>query len=317
MASFAARPAAAWTARAGLGLAPCVALLVACTNGVQQANTSVAKSPSPRVWIEGASYLLGAGDERAGPDAWVETRVSGFWIDAHEVTNTRFREFVEATGHVTDAERIGDSVAFTRGVGWQIVPGAQWRHPLGPGSDVEGKGDHPVVHVSLEDARAFAAWAGARLPTEAEWELAARGGLPGQPYAWGAERRPGGGEPANCWQGEFPHEDSLADGFAYTAPVGSFPPNGHGLFDVAGNVWEWVETSRGEGPAGALHEPWVPGMEPGLDAQIRGGSFLCADNDCQGYRVTARQFKLPRDGSNNVGFRVVWDAPPPDGSATE
>ncbi len=257
------------------------------------------------VWISGGTLQLGAGDERRALEESVAVAVDGFWIDAHEVSNAQFAEFVAATGHVTDAERIGDSVVFVRDEGWQIVAGADWRHPLGPQDEIEGREDHPVVHVSYLDAQAYAAWAGKRLPTEAEWEWAARGGLVAMPYVWGAQLRPAGTPPANCWQGEFPFEDSLEDGFAYSAPVGSFPANGYGLFDMAGNVWEWVETRRAQGPAAALHEPRTPDTEAGLDYQIRGGSFLCAENYCQGYRPSARQFKLARDASNNVGLRCA------------
>ena len=166
------------------------------------------------VSIPAGRLLAGAGDERQPGFTGIAVEVAAFRIEAHEVTNDRFAGFVAATGHVTDAERIGDSVVFTPGQGWSIVPGADWRHPLGPEDSIESKGTHPVVHVSLADARAFAAWAGLRLPSETEWEWAARGGLEASPYAWGDELRPGGVFQANCWQGVFPELNRLEDGFA-------------------------------------------------------------------------------------------------------
>ena len=263
----------------------------------------------PLIAIPAGELLAGVGDERRPDSDGIEVQVAAFGIEAHEVTNDRFAAFVRATQHVTDAEAIGDSLVFTAESGWRVVPGADWRHPRGPEDSIEGLGSHPVVQVSLADARAFAAWAGRRLPTEAEWEWAARGGLRGARYVWGEELRPGGKPEANCWQGVFPERNLLEDGFGETAPVGSFGANGYGLHDVSGNVWEWVDTRRQTGPLGALHEPRTPTTEAGLDFQIRGGSFLCAENYCQGYRPGARQFKLERDASNNVGFRCAGDGP--------
>lgn len=271
--------------------------------------------------VPGGRLALGAGDERFPGRATVAVDVAAFLIDEREVTNAEFREFVEATGYVTDAERLQNSVTFLPpelppeaapppesilgGQGtWFVIAGASWQHPLGPGSDLDGLADHPVVHVSLNDARAYAEWAGKRLPTEAEWEWAARGGLDGAPFIWGAEYNEL--QPrANVWQGRFPLENLGVDGFTTTAPAGTFEPNGYALYDMAGNVWEWVATARGEGAGAELHEVWRVGMEPGLDAMIKGGSFLCAESYCQGYRPSERQFKIPEDASNNLGFRCA------------
>jgi formylglycine-generating enzyme len=234
----------------------------------------------------------------------VTVEVAAFRLDTTEVTNRRFAEFVAATGHVTDAERIGDSVVFrygeerrdaSRGGAWELVAGASWRHPEGPGSDIASRMDHPVVHVSFDDALRFAEWAGKRLPTEAEWQWARTSGDPRIAPA------------ANLWQGRFPDSDRGEDGFFGTAPVGSFPRDRNGAHDLAGNVWEWVATERGSGPLAALHLARAGGEEPGLDHQIRGGSFLCARGQCEGYRADARQFKGRRDASNNVGFRCASD----------
>ncbi len=264
---------------------------------------------------------MGAGDERYPGRPTVAVDVPAFLIDEREVTNAEFRAFAEATGYVTDAERLQNSVTFLPRdlepdrapppesiLGgqspWFVIAGASWRQPLGPGSDIADLDDHPVVHVSLNDALAYAEWAGKRLPTEAEWEWAARGGLAGQPFIWGAEYVEA--EPrANVWQGRFPLENHRFDGFTTTAPVGCFEANGFGLFDMAGNVWEWVATGRGAGAGAELHEVWRAGMEPGLDAMIKGGSFLCAESYCQGYRPSERQFKIPEDASNNLGFRCA------------
>ncbi len=271
----------------------------------------VADPTAGMIRIPGGAARLGAGDERRRPREAGEVEVSPFWLDAHEVTNSEFEAFVRSTGYRTDAERIGDSVVFVPGGEqapgrWELVPGADWRHPYGPGSDVDELADHPVVHVSFDDARAFAAWAGKRLPSEVEWEHAARGGLVDQPYAWGDTAPDDLERPAaNTWQGLFPLHNEQGDGHLTTAPVGSFDPNPYGLSDMAGNVWEWVSTPMGEGPLAELHPPRP--AEPDAVRQIRGGSFLCAANYCQGYRVTERQFKVAVDASSNLGFRCARD----------
>ena len=266
------------------------------------------ESPPPDMAaIPGGTLRVGS-----GPKA-TEVLVRPFLLDQYEVTNRQFAAFVEATGHVSDAERIGDSVVFllgspaadgSRGGSWKLVPGASWRYPEGPGSNLTGRDDHPVVHVTLRDARAFATWAKKRLPTEVEWEWAARGGLVNAPFVWGEEHQPTS-MPANLWQGIFPRSNSGADGHFATAPKTTYPPNGYGLFDMAGNVWEWVDTPRFAGAAAALHSPAHPDDDPGIDSQIRGGSFLCAVDWCEGYRPDARQWKRPDECSNNVGFRCA------------
>ncbi len=232
---------------------------------------------SGMVLIPGSEFLMGCDDPRAlphgGPDAMADARpihpvrVDPFWLDQFEVTNARFGAFVSATGYVTVAERtpraadfpdappenlVAGSVVFRPPDGpvpldnhyrwWTYVKGANWRHPTGPSSDIEGHANDPVVHVAFEDAKAYARWAGKRLPTEAEWEFAARGGLAAQPYTWGSDFRPGGQWMANTWQGRFPVKDTAEDGYAGIAPVGRFPENGYHLYDMAGNVWEWCAT---------------------------------------------------------------------------
>ena len=217
------------------------------------------------VWIPGGTFLMGSNDHYPEEAPAHSVTVDGFWMDRTPVTNAEFRRFVEATGYVTLAERPPDpadypgakpellepsSVVFRKTAArvdlrnphnwWTYVRGADWRHPRGPDSTLQGCGSHPVVHVAYEDAEAYAKWAGKELPTEAEWEFAARGGLDGAEYVWGDEFTPGGKSMANTWQGEFPWQNLLEDGYEWTAPVGSFPPNGYGLYDMAGNVWEWT-----------------------------------------------------------------------------
>jgi sulfatase modifying factor 1 len=237
-----------------------------------------------------------------------DVRVEAFAIDAHCVSNDRFAAFVDATGHVTDAERHGWSFIFDgllpanrRGYNrvaeatwWAAVPGATWRCPEGPGSDLEGRGDHPVVHVSWYDAVAYCHWAGVRLPTEHEWEYAARGGLHQARYAWGDELLPDGRHACNIWQGTFPTTNTEEDGFLGTAPVDAFAPNDYGLFNVAGNVWEWSA------------DWWSLGDVVDQGARvIRGGSYLCHDSYCNRYRVSARTLSTPDSSTGHQGFRVA------------
>lgn len=243
------------------------------------------------VWFEGPPHSAEAG---------------AFFMDRHEVTNRQFTQFVDATGYATEAEGVGWALVFdvaTRA--WGPVDGADWRHPEGNGSTIEGREDHPVVHVSLADATAYAAWAGKRLPTEAEWEWAARGGMQDAKYPWGDELTPGGRHLANIWQGRFPDHDDAADGFASTAPVGQFAPNGYGLHDMAGNVWEWTADRFAPYPA----EPARDDADAAGPAEqvIRGGSWMCSANYCSGYRVAARQKTEPDSALNNLGFRCARD----------
>ncbi len=261
--------------------------------------------------VPGGEFLMG--DE--GPLAYPgdgegpvrRVRLDSFQIDACAVSNADFERFVEATGHVTDAERFGWSFVFggllpddfppTRGVAhapwWRQVEGAHWRHPEGQGSELENRMDHPVVHVSWNDAQAYCAWSGKRLPTEAEWEYAARGGLEGRPFPWGDELEPGGEHRMNVWQGDFPRENTRADGFYGTCPVAAFAANGYGLHNMTGNVWEWC--------ADRFHLP------TGTNRATRGGSYLCHHSYCRRYRVSARNSLEPDSTTGNTGFRCVRD----------
>ncbi len=294
-----------------------------------QAPASAAGDPVDHDWVEiaGGPFVMGTdasyrypGDGE-GPAR--EVNVGAFRIARHSVTNDRFAEFVGATGYTTDAERFGWSFVFhlflpddfpdTRGVAatpwWRQVYGADWAHPFGPHSDLDDLGDHPVVHVSWRDAAAYCAWARVRLPTEAEWEKAARGGLVQQRFVWGDEFAPDGHTMCNIFEGRFPAENTAADGFVGTSPVGAFPPNGFGLTDMAGNVWEWCgdwfhSTFHVDGPR---VDPQGP---PRGEAKVmRGGSYLCHDSYCHRYRVAARSSNTPDSSTGNLGFRVAADTP--------
>lgn len=250
-------------------------------------------------------HAVGDYDERPAH----RVKLSSFYIDPTEVSNTEFAAFVDATGYKTDAEKRGYSWVFKRGMkDWELAEGADWRHPLGPGSSIADRMDHPVVNVSWNDAVAYAAWAGKRLPTEAEWEYAARGGHEGEIYPWGNELKPGGKPAANFWQGTWPDKNILEDGFYYTAPAMSFSPNGFGLYDMIGNVWEWAADWYGEDYY--KHSPVKDPTGPptGEMRVARGGSWFCSKNYCGAYRVGFRG-KSPQDASfNNVGFRCAKDA---------
>ena len=328
--------------------------------GPTVANPAAPSGPAPEgmAWIPGGEFSMGAVDP-LGKDANVvgmqatqdsrpihRVAVKGFWIDKTEVTNRQFAEFVKATGYVTIAERVptaeefpdappedlvAGSVVFSppdhpvplndHFQWWSWVNGADWKHPTGPGSDLKGREDYPVLHVAYEDAEAFAKWAGKRLPSEAEWEFAARGGLSGALYPWGNEFTQGGHYMANTHQGHFPNQDSHEDSYTGLAPVATYPPNGYGLYDVAGNVWEW--TSDWYRPdyyaelvksGGVADNPMGPESsndpdEPGVQKRVhRGGSFLCTEQYCSRYMVGTRGKGEPSTGTNHLGFRLVKDA---------
>ncbi|TFV92958.1 formylglycine-generating enzyme family protein [Blastococcus sp. CT_GayMR20] len=258
--------------------------------------------------LAGGTFWMGSDEDRYPEDGESPPRpvtVDAFRIAAHTVTNADFARFVQATGYGTTAEREGWSFVFagllpddhapTRAVveapWWRQVHGATWLHPEGPASHVDGRSDHPVVHVSWIDARAFCSWAGGRLPSEAEWEYAARGGLERRRYPWGDELTPGGEHRMNVFQGRFPGTDTGEDGFAGTAPVDAFLPNGYGLYNATGNVWEWTADRFG---------PGRPGQRV-----TRGGSYLCHDSYCWRYRCAARSGNTPDSSAGNIGFRMA------------
>jgi sulfatase modifying factor 1 len=297
------------------------------------------------VWIPGGTFRMGS--DHHYPEEAPAHQVSddGFWMDRTAVTNREFERFVAATGYVTLAEKPANpddypgaqpellapsSVVFRKASGpvdlsnpfnwWIYVAGADWRHPRGPDSGLDALWDHPVVHVAFEDAEAYARWAGKELPTEAEWELAARGGLEDAEFAWGGELTPAGKEMANYWQGEFPWQNLLADGYEWTAPVGSFPANGYGLHEMAGNVWEWTTDwyqtpSRVRQACCTIHNPrggeaaasWDPRMpEPRIPRKVmKGGSYLCAPNYCRRYRPAARMPQPIDTSTCHLGFRCI------------
>jgi sulfatase modifying factor 1 len=290
------------------------------------------------VWVPGGTFLMGSNDFYAEERPTHDATVDGFWMDAYLVTNAAFRRFVKATGYTTVAERpldpadfpgvdpamlVPGSLVFRNpggpvtlqdvGQWWAYVPGACWRHPEGPGSALDGRERHPVVHVAYEDGLAYAAWAGKALPTEAEWEFAARGGIPGAIYVWGDEFAPHGRMLANTWQGTFPWHNLKTDGYAGTSPVGVFPPNGYGLYDMAGNVWEWTcDVFRPHHIERAGNACCAPGRDSGLlqpaatiAMVIKGGSHLCAPNYCLRYRPAARQGETIDSATSHIGFRCV------------
>jgi sulfatase modifying factor 1 len=308
--------------------------------------------PAGMVWIPGGEFSMGtvdpAGMADGGREPMNDARpihrvyVDGFFMDATEVTNSQFAAFVRATGYITVAERkpthaefpdakeedlVTGSIVFTPPPGevpldnfmrwWSYVEKADWRHPSGPNSSIEGKGNYPVVQVAWEDAAAYAKWAGERLPTEAEWEFAARGGQAGQWYTWGNELNPGGRWMANTYQGRFPGRDDAEDGFGGLAPVGQFPPNGYGLYDMAGNAWEWCsdwyrsDYYRQLPAKGVAVNPGGPetpydAADPADRKKVqRGGSFLCTDQYCTRYMVGTRGKGEWRSAANHIGFRCV------------
>ena len=325
------------------------------------ANDPAPPGPAPEgmAWIPGGEFSMGAVDplgqdaNAVGMQATADSRpihrvyVDGFWMDRTEVTNREFAKFVDATGYVTVAERtptaeefpgappenlVAGSVVFAppdhavplddHFQWWAYVRGANWRHPEGPGSDLKNREQYPVLHVAYEDVEAYAKWAGKRIPTEAEWEFAARGGLAGQVYPWGNEFMKDGKWMANTHQGHFPVEDTRADAFHGVAPVAQYPPNGYGLYDVAGNAWEWTSDwyrhdyyAELAQAGGVARNPQGPAesfdpSEPGVGKRVhRGGSFLCTEQYCSRYMVGTRGKGEPSTGTNHLGFRLVKDAP--------
>ena len=256
------------------------------------------------VLINGGTFLMGTDDGMEYESPIHEVQIKSFYIDEHEITVAEFAKFVEAANYKTDAEKFGWSGVFNLKTGeWEKSDGANWRHPDGAKS--EPNPNEPVTQISWNDATEYSKWADKRLPTEAEWEFAARGGLVGKRYAWGNDLRPNGKPVANWWQGTFPNKNTNEDGFIARAPVKSFAPNGYGLYDTAGNVWEWTadwyaddyyKNSPRENPTGAKN---------GDERAIRGGSWMCAENFCTNYRVAARSHATPDSGLNNLGFRCV------------
>lgn len=261
------------------------------------------------VLIQAGEFTMGTNEGLAFEGPAHRVALDAYYIDEHEVTNRQYAAFAEATGYVTESERLGWSGVFDpRRNGWTKGDGADWRHPHGPGSSHMEMQDFPVVHLSWDDAVAYCDWKGARLPTEAEFEYAARGGLEGAKYAWGDELTPGGVHQANLWQGTFPHEDRTLDGYGSHGPVKKFPPNGFGLFDMTGNVWEWVQDWYS--PDYFSNSPFrnPQGPRSGRQKVQRGGSWLCSENYCQGYRAAARMQTEPDSGLNNLGFRCAASA---------
>ena len=271
--------------------------------------TSVPTTPAKNdgmVLIKGGTFLMGTNDGMPFEAPAHEVALNSFWMDDHEVTIAEFGKFVAATGYQTDAEKFGWSGVFSLRSGeWEKADHLDWRHPDGPTS--QPNTNEPVSQVSWRDAAAYAEWAGKRLPTEAEWEYAARGGMAGKKYAWGDELRPNGHPVANWWQGHFPDRNTGEDGFIRRAPVKSFPPNGYGLYDMAGNVWEWCADWYADDCY--LHSTHDNPNGPASNNErvIRGGSWMCAENFCTNYRVAARSHATPDSALNNLGFRCVRD----------
>ncbi len=334
----------------GIAVSVVVFITIAAFLGFQYASESI--PPEGMKWIPGGIATMGTNDPKSQANERPAHKVEleGFWIDQNLVTNAEFQKFVHETGYVTTAEKkpdwedlkkqlppnvqkpddsllVAGSLVFTPpsnpvslsdlSAWWTWTPGANWQHPEGPMSDIKGREDHPVVHVSWEDANAYAKWAGKRLATEAEWEYAARGGLVDKRFSWGDEFKPNGKFMANTFQGEFPHHAVAEDGYKGTSPIMSYPANGYGLFDMAGNVWEWTNdwyhaTIHQEHAKTAIcHDSSGPahGFDPhdpyAQKRVIKGGSFLCNESYCESYRPSARRGQTPDTGTSHIGFRLV------------
>ena len=258
------------------------------------------------VLIKGGRFLMGSNDGMPFEEPVHEVNVKSFWMDSHEVTVAEFAKFADETGYQTDAERFGWSEAFSlKEMRWTKTAGASWQHPDGPES--KAADDEPVCQISWNDAAAYAKWAGKRLPSEAEWEYAARGGLVQKTFSWGDDQRPNGKPVANWWQGNFPIRNTGEDGFISRASVKSFPPNGYGLHDMVGNVWEWCADWYATDAYANSRRNNPRGPENGDERVIRGGSWICAENFCSNYRVAARSHATPDSGMNNLGFRCARD----------
>ncbi|TSC32407.1 formylglycine-generating enzyme family protein [Corallococcus sp. Z5C101001] len=329
----------------------------AVTPDVEPTDTTArpGRAPSPdMVWIPGGTYWMGSDHHYPEEAPAHQVTVSGFWMDRYTVTNEQFARFVEQTGYVTVAQRplvaadypgatpeslVPGSLVFQKAkqpvdLGnvanwWSYVPGASWKHPEGLRSSVKHRRDHPVVHIAYEDAEAYATWAGKALPTEAEWERAARGGLDRNEFCWGNDFTPHGEHLANTWQGYFPWQNLREDGHEGTCPVGSFPPNGYGLHEMAGNVWEWTTdwyherhqghpgkaccipvNPRGPATAQGSQDPSTPAVTIPRRV-LKGGSYLCAPNYCRRYRPAARSPQAVDSGASHIGFRCIVRPPAP------
>jgi formylglycine-generating enzyme len=316
--------------------------IAAPTTAPPKARDTAPDGHAGMVFVPGGTFRMGS-DHHYPEEAPVHcVTVDAFWMDRTPITNRQFKSFVQATGYVTNAERPPDpkdypgalphmlyagSLVFTPPAHavdlrdwsqwWRFIRGADWRHPYGPKSNINGLDNHPVVHVAFADALAYAAWAGKDLPTEAEWEFAARGGLDNKPYVWGDDKPTDANIHANLWQGEFPHQNTAADGYQRTSPVKAFPANGYGLYDMSGNVWQWcsdwyqVDLYRERAGKGVIVNPTGPpkSFDPRqpyspLRTQ-KGGSFLCNDAYCTRYRPSARHGCTPDTGMSHMGFRCV------------
>ena len=323
-------------------------VIISCNNEVKQPQLV---DKSGMIYIEGGFFDMGADNDEARPDEYPKHKIeiSSFWMDETEVTNAQFKEFIDATGYITTAERSinwdeiksmlppgtpkpNDSLLSPSSLvfkesntnnlndyskWWSLVRDANWRQPFGPNSNIEGKDDYPVVHVSWEDANEYCKWAGKRLPTEAEYEYASRGGLVNEIYSWGNQKVSDGNLKANIWEGVFPKSNTLKDKFYYASPVKSFSPNNYGLFDMAGNVWEWCSDWYHANyysmlPKEGVVDPKGPQksydpVDPYSEKKVvRGGSFLCNDSYCSGYRNSARMKTTPDSSSLHTGFRTVY-----------